>query len=575
MTVVFNFLFRNSQNRALFDLSGKHSTNWSSWAKAQLLYLLRFFSFLMVASEASGRQRATPKKSDNGLLAKYQQYKGIPFKDEYSEEILTGFTDNPESWVSVLNDFRPPPKTRLAFDLFYQPLKNFLQNTESEELLQCAAEVFANILQIKRHVTEEDWDLLKKAKILNDATVKLLLDTPTLNMSGETLTGFALKLLRLNETDGYTVMIRFMEISKDPEEFASDFFILLDENYVENLFEKSSETGLFNFLIILAEKAKTAEIHEKLLYLLIALFKYYRRTLEFCIDIDSVSLRHLISVLIDSKLLPPDSIEYGCPQLLCYVAHEAVNSMPYPVNQFQLSLLLWDNYPKYEFERNPRNMQPCHWTFYDAAYWIRLHRKDPEKSHLLSSSFLSTIKRIIANDSIWSSFESPNYSLCMIELIQEFQAEEYFDPIREELLRRVLGLNYGTPVFGPSLVLLEAMKFVEKNEVIPKKIRNYLLNVDRVDQNVADIQHLIWYRREKQRIIEGTSKLFINTGESVDSMVSKFAASLYFLKSNEALTESAAVVVLGQLARLMLTCCVYIRIHKIILLLKRICMSIE
>jgi hypothetical protein len=145
--------------------------------------------------------------------------------------------------------------------------------------------------------------------------------------------------------------------------------------------------------------------------------------------------------------------------------------------------------------------------------------------------------------------DSVKFSLALIDLISEFREEKYFRNTLSRLLQATKTYDpEDSPGIGPILVIIEVIcDHVEAGSMITEYMRRVALNAKTwlsfYDEKINDPYLIL--RDIRMKSFNRLSKIFFEG--SLDSLIVKFAASLYFCR--DATTDPHCITVLVQIAQ--------------------------
>jgi hypothetical protein len=476
-------------------------------------------------------------REKNILLAAYRKSETYSFKDCYSEDIAKGLEEDPQAWITILNDFfvsQNPPKSRRSCEAFYCPVQSTLiANGENENLNRSFLCAFLKILSILRRASPEDWEIIAKYQlhIPRKTIVSLPVEIQDLEMnetSRRSLAGFLVSEINDLKPTEIEALIKLLESSTEPRNLAAAVLTAIENNKNFSITTQNRSDGLWYFYLRLAQTVQTVEIHEKIFINLVKAFTEGRPVLKNDFS-NAHDMAFLVSFLAQQDLCNQSQvyIEHR-KKLLAYLEHdfEKIEDNPFDryrrSNSFYIAFILLSLNPEYDLSRN--GLKETHpKEFISAAKWFHWHRIDPSKVN--PDEFVIDFKYILSCE---IELGYLRYTSILIELIKEFHQETYFEVIRNQLWEDIAAHPTKLEGVAPTFMLLEAMTCVKKGVEIPHSIRYSLLEIRRwYDFGRYATQTFSFIRTAKQGVLEKIPRVFRST--EIDLLLTTFAASLFFL----------------------------------------------
>jgi hypothetical protein len=504
-------------------------------------------------------------KDKNLLLAAYSALvsktsrTACKFKDDFCEDIVNGLTEDQEFWIAVLNGFfacRNPPRSRLAYDSFYGPVRRLFESIEldatNKDCYVAMALAFSKIVELRNSATSEEWMLLLRSEFFRvhpDIFIHLIKEISPVNLPEERRAYLVISSLSTAPFQPRTVvsLIRLMETSINPLELGrliSEHF----ETFTENRLTAQSNipSCTWNLLVVVCENAPAAGVYEILLKVLLHALKL-RENSQARIVTNAAAMYKMFTMIIESNLCCSDSCKPIFLSIAAQIEIILKNKSPDTLEFFYLYSILRKINATNEIRASLSMRQEL---------LIQRHRISPPSVTVKEfSDYLERLLRSLEYNQ-GDKLANARNSLMLIEFIQEFHSESYyFDVTRSSQFDSKIK-KHRYEAFYPRLMLLEAMKFLNDNQPILDSVKK-ILSYDDCSyswygkSNLCDDQSIERYlllRNEQQYIAEEAAKIFSRT---IDAYAVKFFAKLYFLILNhEAVTDIYAAPVFAQLARL-------------------------
>jgi hypothetical protein len=434
------------------------------------------------------------------------------FEDYYSPDIATGLEEDPESWVSVLEDFflsERPPKSLFAMRAFYPPLKRFLLSGNPDQKLNASINnVFGKVLTLLNSALSEDVELLiqnfstDKEKVI----VSVFTQIQEIHLSETSRLKLTTLLLSVNslQSADIHVLIRLFETSTHPSKLALTALDTIQANRNLDYTYKARIIGLWKFYLLIAQTAQTEQVHERI-------FVSFARTLtggylnlRSAIS-NSHDMAHLLSLLNTIQLYANTPVNQELRRKLCnYLQRdlEKETEDKYKrTNLFYMTYIVLNLNPEYDSSKSELSNFEFKY-FVRAAKWFYLHKHNPAQIDI--EEFVSDFEDIL-NAEI--EMNCMRYSEILIDLICEFHDEPYFDVVRDRLLVEIAARPKATEGFTPTLMLLVAKKHVQEGNDVPANIKEFLLDVEKWYKNKEDESQ--FNRRYVQRdVLQEIARLF-------------------------------------------------------------------
>jgi hypothetical protein len=499
----------------------------------------------------------------NVLVAAYHGLSLRALHKEYCSDIIDGLQgQDGKSWISVLYEFSTGnrPKAYYVYDAFYGPVKAMLEGSENirKDLdiknYQLMSKVFSSVILTVNSITAHDWRLLcnLNSNLTHpEVCVPLLVQIPVLNLNDHQsirkLTGAFLPVNEKLRPKYVFILIRLLESTPKPVELSLSILFSLEKKHDGFL----NSSYIWFLLAAVAKIAQTSAVHEKLLSLLLMTVRTDRKKNKF-LEPSAPAIYEVFQFLQARNWCRPD-IYRDHSQSIAAAIKEGFKQKDFSACQFyHYSLILYlCSDPSILLPSDILSL-PIHKTEIPKtmAALVLLHRKVPSK--IVEADFKGILEMFLASDSLEyrDFFTCIRYSSLLVDFIQEFNSEPYFDQVRPTLI----GLEKkctGSLGFYPRLMLLEARRYLDMDQQIPNQVKVYLLSgkyhwISNNDLTSDEgIERHLFLRQEHRYVIKETAKLFVNFAES---LTVKFFADLYFLNL-ETVTNVFSVPALAQLVR--------------------------
>jgi hypothetical protein len=500
-------------------------------------------------------------REKNLLLAGYQGFISdsnyhVKFKDNYCEDIVNGLEEEDKySWIRVLHDFficNKPPKSRFAYDSFYEPVKRMFSAIEFGELngdsYRLVLKTFLKVLQMNYAPTEEDWELLSRSryfKIHHEMFIGVLkeVNLDKLSESGrkELTIGF-LSTKKLNVTNVFLV-IRLFESSKQPAELSLVILecIESDPNQYHNV------RAIWNLLAVVAKKAWNFDVHEKMLG---CLSRSLQLRLEDTTEVYAAAMHEVLNFIVDKNLFSISANKK------IYRSIKAELRKILGTYEKSFSENLYFHLMLYKISSSSTEIRDIFSSGFEANV-IQRHRIAPKS--VSAQDFMIIFSPFVHSFELdkFDRIKHTRSTVNLIEIIKEFHMEPYFDDARQTLLESMKKEYYKDARFLPRLILLEARNLsLSENQSIPDSVKKFIASTkygfsyeDILLSRETEIEIYLLLRNEQQIVAEETAKICSRMWGSYSI---KFISNLFFLVLNhDTLTEIYAAPMFTQLARLM------------------------
>jgi hypothetical protein len=465
------------------------------------------------------------------LFACYSKLKYSEYKDLYFPDIARGLRNNAKKWIDILSYFLSKENTsiiRRVYSAYYPILKDLL-GTETR-IHGTVFTTFCEILKLSgRNVSATDWKILGKyCDLISTEDIESLLNSPELPLSEASIEKLTLRLF----ADGFfraSSLTRLFGKSSQPTALGWKIAkACLNVKYDLN-------QAQWFALLHVAEVTKSDEIHENLCDIL-----HKSRDFAETDIIDLCALKLCLLVVEREK-----SIKKHSKVIQHLIECDFYDSLDYfqATNFYQASILLAAGGDPKSKNLFVSSEESC---FQSAAYWRHLHKTEPRKVKIaeFKKSFISIVDYIFGNFTFRNEITTSSFVL--IDLIQEFEDETYFDELRKYAIKLCLDDPERSHVFAPRYLLAEAVHCVKEKAPISKKIRSFLFDVKRWFREYTSPSLLV--QTEWLEILIGVQKFAMKSSFDSESVV--FAATFYFVDTyNESKAEIFKEVILTQLAK--------------------------
>jgi hypothetical protein len=489
------------------------------WTDATLPYVR------LIQKNNTGKSCATDL-----LLAAYKSLSlKKPYQKIFCADLLRGIRKDAQSWIEILLEFLDCKILRVNrsdFLAFYGPVKKLAENPDKRDggkLAESVFTAFAKILVVTNIDCSDDWELfLREDWNFQNSTISAILQKIKFLPSNENVIAqllIAMTNSGLQNSRTIATMIRIFERSTEPATLAATY---LDS--VLHIVE-SPPREFWAFVLFIAERVRTQDIHEKILAMTVEASK----SNSFFTDINTA---RLITFIAERKLW---SEEYflriskhireeakcrisGLHKHKCYYIHASIISALNPVYPYLGAILV------------------------QAAVLIQNKRRRLS-ANLQMSCLLETFKKVL--DLAHINTGDPyhfQYKLVLIDFLKAFEEEAYFGELREYLIDKFLKsekenttLNYCARIY-----IISQVKHCYET---PKHFRSLLLNTKDWFSNDPMNHYLL--QKEHHDVLLETRNLFIKG--TLDSELALFAASLLFIMETE--PDLSVVFIFTQLAK--------------------------
>jgi hypothetical protein len=502
-------------------------------------------------------------REKNLLLAGYQGFISdsnyhVKFKDDYCEDIVNGLEEEEEdqhAWIRVLHDFftcDKPPKSRLAYDALYLPVKRMFSAIQLTELngdsYSLVLKTFLKVLQMHYAPTEEDWKLLSRSKYFQihpEMFIDLLkaVNLEKVSESGrKELTIGLLNTKKLSSIHAFLV-IRLLDSSKYPVELG----LLILESVESDIKKFHSVPSIWNLLAVVAKKAHSLDVHEKILG---SLSQSLQLRLKEKIGLNAAAMHEILNFIIDRSLC-----SIGANNKI-YQSIEAELKNILGTYGKSFSECLYFRLMLFKINSSSTEVQDI-FSYGFEANLFQLNRISPQS--VSAKDFSKAFSQFVHSFEFGKSddIKHTRSTINLIEFIKEFHMVPYFEDAQQRLLESMKTEYYTDAPFFPRLILLEAKKFsLSENQPIPDSVKTFISSAkygfsykDILLFDDKEIETYLLLRNEQQTVAEETAKI-CNRIFGSDSI--KFISNLFFLFLNhDTLTDIYAVPMFTQLARLM------------------------
>jgi hypothetical protein len=456
----------------------------------------------------------------NLLFAAYKGLSGSQkLKQMYFPDILKGIKNCQLKWVKVLNEFlnnSDPTLPRSAYLPFHLPLRKLLKS-KSEPHEPYLMMAFVKILVLAESDCSEDWDILSKYEPdfsfeENDFFGREFTEYLVMMKNILSDEAYILKLILASFnpafSSSYSVayFIRIFKKSKTPNNLAlkivdaveNDTYLLSDE--------------IWGFFMFLVKTLQEPEIHERVF----AFISYIETVTKFdCLD---ASALRIVQFIVKNSLCFSNLYLESCEKITEQLERHLDNEEIQPAELFYNSSALFSINPNYQPLKNPLS------SISSAAYLMSQLHMNGSLNENQATQFVEDFRHIrdLLFDS--STQETSNLSLIIIELINEFQNEPYFDQLKGHVLVDLSILDLGRRCCVARCYLVEVLDCFNKGLEIPQIARNFLLDLD--GRRPTEFRVNWSLQNENQAILEMTKQIFAKG--VFDSRLVKFAASIYF-----------------------------------------------
>jgi hypothetical protein len=501
-------------------------------------------------------------KDKNLLLAAYNKLVSkatCHFRDDYCDDIINGLSEDPKAWIAVLKVYcfsRYPPKSRFAYDSFYGPVKRILASASwtenNDDYYASVAKVFSKMLEIKNSATIEDWILLLRSEFFRvhpDIFIDIIQEIGPVSLPEESRSDLVICLLSAAPLQPRTVLalIRLMETSKNPLELGRLILERFDAyTEISSTTKSNMSSCTWNFLAVVAKSARSTDVCEKLLRLLLRVLK---SPLKSGIHLNAAAMCEVYSCILETNLSLRESCQPIVQSIESQIGKILKDTTPDTFECFYFASML--------YKINPSNkILNINKASYElrSVLLIMQHRTTP--AFITVNDFSEGLEQLLLlfGYNTGEALAHAGNSLMLIEFIQEFHSESYyFNVIRSSQFDSRIH-EHRFEAFYPRLQLLEAKKYLNDNQPIPDSVKKFLSYGDdsywygrpRLSDDQS-IERYLLLRNEQQYIAEEAAKIFSRT---TDAYSVKFFAKLYFFILNHvAVTEIYAATVFTQLAR--------------------------
>jgi hypothetical protein len=499
-------------------------------------------------------------RDKNLLLRGYKKLlsdRQVKFNDDYSDDILQGLGEDEESWMTVFQGFlacERPPRSRVAYDSFIGPIRNLFRRLELSDLNKdfyaVVAEVFAKLLHIRKSATSEDWILLLRSeyfKVKPDIFIRLLREISLINLDEKAAIDLTIHLLNNKKLEPSSVlaMIRLMETSKNPVNLAKAILKHFETCPEDDLKAQSSALCIWNFLAVVAKIAQTSDFHLLLLSLVLRTLKL-RRKKKF--ELNAAAIFEMISFVTNRNLCTSEDVYHS---LKLAVEESLDHSFLNATEYFYFILILYRINASQNYRSVDEAPTQC---IQNLSHLFQLHRTAPQSitAEVFSSSFRGLLN--VFEKSVYDEHdrqEKFQYAQIILQVLEEFHSESYFDEARSTLLMSN-NSDARKSAYYPKLMLLEAKNYLNQKQRIPDAIKKYLASTEYCIgswlfwwQSDNTVERYLLLRTEHENAVKESAKIF---SEVIDSCSVRFFANIFFLYLNH--DEIYVVPIFTQLARL-------------------------
>jgi hypothetical protein len=453
----------------------------------------------------------------------HEYYDGINIKNGYREiygpDIVRGLKVNGMLWVDVVDRFLNAKKLsipRSALSSFYAPLKVIVANADTKQYrFREVLKTFCKVASLSGVDCTDDWDIfMRDEKILKEPneSIESMLDIKHPPVNEDVIA----KLLRVAIHEGLknskTVsgLMRIFEKSGNPSILAMSIFKELDALK----YSRCSTTELWTFVLFIAEKEQTTDVHEGALALLV------KKSTSDMFKVDLGVLK-LMAFLRERNLISTEIYKESSETVAARAQRLIGNNSDSESDSYCVASLLAASDASY-FPRKKSN------RFSTLALLFQKHHQNVKLNSDQINQLTEAFKSIVQSK-IPTHPRDDQYALILVEIIKEFNDEPYFGELRKFGIKQSSQYSEIHHGFAPRFFLYEALNYAKEPNGIPNELRRLLLDVDK-----WYTQHewtLFLMHKELREVLSQTQKLF-GTGK-LDSYLVRFTACLFFLDFNE------------------------------------------
>jgi hypothetical protein len=450
------------------------------------------------------------------------------YKEMYCPDIRKGLkSSNCKIWTEILHRFLASQNLgipRSAFRGYYAPLKALLLTRHPMLEMKFYKTALYNLSEILVltgiECRSDDWNLFVKSEPYVDSKIcSKLAKVKFPPRDEESILQVLLLLMKKNGFENsQTVggLMRIFESSKNSSTLALD---LIEQLKNLSIFDYC-EPEYWTFLMFIAEKVPTIEVHEGI-FSLIAM-KYVKNKF-----FSSYNLAKLIVFVSQRNLCSTQSYKKNHQFILERAKYESTgDDSPATYAIATVIAALDTNY-------RPGTKAP----FLAGACLVQHHSIRPKDyDSKLNKHFLDTV------DVVKKAREDDRHSLILIDFIDTFEDVPYFGELLNYAVFHAADKSKYHLGFVPRCMLSEANQCLKKNTEIPEKVRTYLLDVNHWYRLKDSMMLLL--KQELRKMLTETQKLFALG--NLDTALVSFASALFFLETGD--EQVCSLTIFTQLA---------------------------